>query len=254
MKKKTCILLLVCFAVGSVFSQMVIGSTDISSAAVLKIDIPDTAMKIPILSVAAKNNGQNPVSNPARGLLIYNTNKLISDNLIDGATYWGDNNQYYSFTTRQGIIDVINDSRIPLMVFSTTVGQKANVGCGAGTCSGWQWSPFDPTSSEILIDSFSAWNTGNNSYTIPLTDTYVIEYSTNISNSSNGDGTSAQNIYKNGISANVASGRFISVTNRAYTTVMMVQGFNAGDVLNFKYIYTQNNYRLQTGTINIYKY
>ncbi|MDR6923637.1 hypothetical protein [Chryseobacterium sp. 2987] len=44
------------------------------------------------------------------------------------------------------------------------------------------------TSSVSVFIAISFWNTGNNTYTIP--DTGVIEYSTNISNSPNGDGTS----------------------------------------------------------------
>ncbi|ROI05112.1 hypothetical protein EGI16_07270 [Chryseobacterium sp. G0240] len=234
--------------------QVVIGSDQVSEASILKLDMENRALKIPVLSIPSKGDIQNPVLNPARGLLLYNTSYLISENLDEGVAYWGNNNQYYSLTTRQGIEDIINDSHIPLMIFSTTVGQKNNIPCGAGTCSGWTWTPFNPTAAEILIDSYTAWNTGNNTYTIPVTDTYVIEYSTNISNSSNGDGTSSQNIYNNGSNINNAAGRYISTTNRAYTTVMMVRELTKGDVLDFKYVYTQNNYRLQTGTVNIYKY
>lgn len=238
----------------AVFSQIVIGSDAVSPASILKLDMPNRALKLPVLSIPAKENVQSPVANPARGLLFYNSNARISDNLIDGISYWGANAQYYSLTTRQGIEDVIDDSNIPLMILSSAVGQKANVPCGAGTCSGWTWTSFNPVTSEILIDSYSAWNTGNNTFTIPDTDTYVIEYSTNISNSSNGDGTSSQIVYRNGNSVNFTSGRFITTTNRAYTTTMFVQEFNKGDVIEFKYVYTQNNYRLQVGNVNIYRY
>ncbi|WP_129056407.1 MULTISPECIES: hypothetical protein [unclassified Chryseobacterium] len=235
-------------------AQMVIGSDQVSDAAILKLDMANKALKIPLLSIPSKNNTQVPVQNPARGLLLYNTNPIISDNLDDEVSYWGNAGQYYSITTVNGIEDVIHDSNIPLMIFSTTVGQKNNIACGAGACSGWTWTSFNPTSAEILIDSYTAWNTGNNTYTIPATDTYVIEYNTNISNSSNGDGTSSQNIYRNGNSMNNVSGRYVTLTNRAYTTVMLIQEFTKGDVVDFKYVYTQNNYRLETGTVNIYKY
>lgn len=252
--KKKIIHILFSLLVSQGYAQMVIGSDQTSEAAVLKLDMGNKALKIPVLTISGKGDVQIPVQDPERGLLMYNAQQNISDNLDDEVSYWGNGNQYYSLTTAQGIEDVINDSHIPLMIFSTTVGQKNNIPCGAGACSGWTWTPFNPTPAEILIDSYTAWNTGNNTYTIPATNTYVIEYNTNISNNSNGDGTSSQNIYRNGSGINNASGRYITSTNRAYTTVMMVQEFTKGDVLDFKYVYTQNNYRLQTGTVNIYKY
>lgn len=253
MKNKTLILSLF-FFIKFLTAQVVIGSDKVSDAALLKLDMENRAFKIPLLPVTSKLDTQNPVQNPARGLLMYNTSHAISDNLDQEVSYWSGAGGYYSMTTAQGIVDVINDSKIPLMIFSTTVGQKNNIACGAGACSGWTWTPFDPTAAEILIDSFSAWNTSNNTFTVPATDTYVIEYSTNISNNTNGDGTSTQVIYRNGNNVNSSSGRYITSTNRAYTTVMVVQELTEGDALDFKYVFTQNNYRLQTGTINIYKY
>ncbi|MBV8326519.1 hypothetical protein [Chryseobacterium sp.] len=253
MKKKIINLGFVLF-ITRIAAQMVIGSDQVSEAAILKLDMENKALKLPVLSISSKGNDQTPVLHPARGLLMYNTNQTISENLDNEVSYWGAAGQYYSLTTAQGIEDVINDSDIPLMIFSTAVGPKNNIACGAGACSGWTWTPFNPTSAEILIDSYTAWNIGNNTYTIPATDTYVIEYNTNISNSSNGDGTSSQAIYRNGGAINNAAGRYITSTSRAYTTVMIVQEFTKGDVLDFKYVYTQNNYQLQTGMVNIYKY
>ncbi|MDR2275808.1 MAG: hypothetical protein LBF27_33175 [Sphingobacterium sp.] len=254
MKKLMIILPLFMASITKVYSQFVIGSDKAASASILKLDMPDRALKLPVLSVLSKGNGQDPVLEPANGLMFYNSNPVITENLIDGICYWTEEGQYNSFTTNKGIDEVINDSHIPLMIFSSTTGAKANVPCGAGACSGWTWTSFNPSSAEISIDSYQGWDLSNHTYTIPSTEFYVIEYNTNISNSANQGGTSSQVLYVNGTNLNSTSGRYITSTAIAYTSTMLIHQFNKGDVLDFKYVFTQNNYRLEMGNVNIYKY
>ncbi|MEG1312750.1 MAG: hypothetical protein RSD40_00375, partial [Bacilli bacterium] len=204
--KRISILLIYVLSCNSIYSQVVIGSENVSNASILKVDIPNKAIKLPTLSITDKNDNQSPVLNPARGLLFYNVNNMISDNIIDGVSYWGYNNQYQTFTTKKGIEDVIKDSHIPLMIFSSTVGQKSNIACGSGSCSGWTWTSFNPVPSEVFIDSYTAWDINDHMYEIPETETYIIEYSTNISNNANGDGTSNQNLFVNGNSLSFSAG------------------------------------------------
>lgn len=236
----------------ALYGQSAIGSRAQSDVAQLDLESSSKGVLVPGMSVPESGDNASPVQDPAVGLWLFNTGPgNIKQNLGWGSTYWGTGPKYQTMCTTNGIYDIIEDSNIPLLIFSIQAGQKNNIPCGTGSCGG-QRVKLVPTASEILIDNFYGWNQAGSNYSVNEDAIYVIEYVSEISNS--GGGTSVEDIFLNGSSNGFAFGRYLTSMSRAYTTLSVVMNVKAGDKLEFYYSYTANNYRLENATINVYKY
>ncbi|MDH6250620.1 hypothetical protein M2347_000347 [Chryseobacterium sp. H1D6B] len=232
------------------FGQVVIGSTNISAGAILKLDTNSKALRIPRLSVTNRTSTTTPIPSPALGVMIYNTNMDITNDITPSITYWASDNRYHSQTTPTATENIISSAQIPLLIFTAAIGQKPYTALGSS--AGGSYTTVALTSSEILVDKYFGWNSGTNQYKVPSTGTYVVEFISEMSNSTNTGGTSVNRLLKNGTSIIAIAGRF--VINRMYTTLISTQNFTANDLITFQYIFTANSYRIESGTINIYKY
>ncbi|EJL74036.1 hypothetical protein [Chryseobacterium populi] len=251
MKTKTIILLL--GVMMTMFNaQVVIGSTNVSQAAILKLDSNSKALRIPGLSITNRTNTVTPVASPAVGLFFYNTSSDAGNDIAKGIGYWGSDNRYHSQATFTATEEIISTSQIPLLVFSAAIGQKPIT--SLGSAAGGAFTKLTLSAAEIIIDKYSGWVTAANQYKIPASGIYMIEFITDMSNTGNNGGTTTQNILKG--TANFASsyGRDNVINNRMYTTTISTQNLTVNDLLTFEYTYTANNYRIQSGTLNIYKY
>ncbi|MBB4805922.1 hypothetical protein HNP38_001194 [Chryseobacterium defluvii] len=233
-------------------AQVVIGSGSVSPAAILKLDSNNKALRIPNLSITNRTDAANPIGSPAVGLMLYNTNTSISNDIAKGISYWGSDNRYHSAATPASTDEIISTSQIPLLVFSAAIGQKPVI--ASGSAVGGVPATLMLATSEILFDKFDGWNSTTSKYSIPSAGIYMLEFITEMSNTGNNGGTTLQEIIKGTTSLASAYGRDNIINNRMYTTVITTQGLAMNDLLAFKYSYTANNYRIQSGTLNIYKY
>ncbi|WP_139166237.1 hypothetical protein [Chryseobacterium soldanellicola] len=195
-----------------------------------------------------------PIASPATGVMLYNTNTNINTDIAKGVTYWGSDNSYHSEASYSATEAIISSSNIPLLVFSAAIGQKPNV--PVGYTAGGPFTNLSLTGPEILFDKYAAWNPAGNQYKIPASGVYMVEYISEMSNAANMGGTPSLRISNSTTNTNIITGygRFIPLANRMYTTLIITQNLLSTDVLIFKYIYTDNNYRMEKGTLNIYKY
>jgi hypothetical protein len=242
--------LILIFSTELYFGQVVIGSTNISAGAILKLDTNSKALRIPQLAVTNRNSTTTPIPSPALGVMLYNTNMDITNDITPSITYWASDNRYHSQTTSNATENIISSAQIPLLIFTAAIGQKPYT--VLGNSSGGSYTTVTLTSTEILVDKYFGWNSGTSQYKVPSTGTYVVEFISEMSNSTNTGGTSINRLLKNGVNINSIFGRF--VVNRMYTTLINTQNFAINDFLTFQYIYTADNYRIESGTINIYKY
>ncbi|MFC5875218.1 hypothetical protein ACFP3I_21905 [Chryseobacterium arachidis] len=83
---------------------------------------------------------------------------------------------------------------------------------------------------------------------------YMIEFITEMSNTGNNGGTTVHTLLRGASGLATSYGRDNTINNRMYTTTILTTNLTLNDLLTFQYIYTANNYRIQTGTLNIYKY
>lgn len=232
------------------FGQVVIGSDNVSAGAILKLDANNKALRIPNLSVTNRANTTTPIPSPALGVMLYNTNMDISNDITPSITYWASDNQYHSQATSTATENIISSAQIPLLIFTASVSQKPYT--VLGTAGGGAATPLTLTTQEILVDEYSGWDVGTNQYKIPSTGTYVVEFISVMSNSANSGGTSTNRLSNNGTNISFISGRF--VLNRMYTTLISTQNLTMGNLLALQYSYTAGNYRMESGTVNIYKY
>lgn len=235
-------------------AQVVIGSGNVSLPAILKLDANNKALRIPNLSVTSRTNAVTPIVSPVSGLAIYNTNMDIVNNIAKGITYWGSDNQYHSQATSTATEAAISSSQIPLLIFSAAIGQKPIT--PLGSAFGGSNVALTLTAPEIIIDKYFGWNNSTNEYKIPANGIYMIEFVANMSNTGNAGGTTVLLLYKAGTATLVTQslGGFNPLTNRMYTTLTTTQNLILNELLNFKYWFTANNYRMESGTLNIYKY
>ncbi|ANF51882.1 hypothetical protein A0O34_15790 [Chryseobacterium glaciei] len=233
-------------------AQVIIGSANSSPAAILKLDANNKALRIPNLSVTNRTNAVTPILSPANGVMIYNTNTDINNDIAKGITYWGSDSKYHSQASYSATEAVISSSQIPLLIFSAAIGQKPNV--PVGFTAGGGYTVLNLSTPEILFDKYLGWNMTNNQFKIPSTGIYMLEFVTDMSNTGNNGGTPVLRITKGGTTLISISGRFNNVSNRMYTTLITTQNLSVNDLLDFRYVYTDNNYSIQTGTLNIYKY
>ncbi|NML72357.1 hypothetical protein HHL23_21590 [Chryseobacterium sp. RP-3-3] len=235
-------------------AQVVIGSSNVSLAAILKLDANNKALRIPNLSITSRTSTTIPIVSPVSGLTIYNTNTDIVNNIAKGITYWGSDNQYHSQATPTATEAAISSSQIPLLIFSAAIGQKPIT--PLGSAFGGSRVALTLTTPEIIMDKYSGWNVSTSEYKIPATGIYMIEFVANMSNTGNVGGTTILELYKAGITTLIATsyGGFNPLTNRMYTTLTTTQNLTVNELLNFKYWFTANNYRMESGTLNIYKY
>lgn len=240
------------FIVSLANAQVVIGSSSVSQSAILKLDSSNKALRIPALSVANKADTSTPITNPATGVILYNTNDNIASDIAKGLTHWGSDNNYYSQATASSSEKIIQSTHIPILIFSAAIGIKPII--AAGSSAGGGFTDLTLTSSEILFDKYSGWNNSNNQYLTPSSGIYMIEFVTEMSNTGNIGGTTLQMILRGTSGLASSYGRDSTINNRMYTTTMVSTNLALNDLLTFKYIYTANNYRIQTGTLNIYKY
>lgn len=229
--------------------QVVIGSANTSAGAILKLDTNSKALRIPLLSVTDRSSTVLPIPSPALGVMLYNTNTDITNDIASSITYWASDNRYHSQITATSTEDIISSSKIPTLVFTAAVGQKPYT--ASGSTAGGAYTTTKLTSAEILVDNYFGWNIGTNQYKVPSTGTYIVEFISEMS-CTNGAGTSQHRLLKNGTNINSILGRY--VVNRMYTALIETGNFTANDLLTFQYIFTANNYRMEAGTINIYKY
>ncbi|AZB18093.1 hypothetical protein EG352_10055 [Chryseobacterium indologenes] len=230
--------------------QFVIGSTNVSPGAIVKLDANNKALRIPNLAITARNSTTTPITAPALGVLLYNTSMDINNDLTPSLAYWGSDNQYHSQATSTATESIISSANIPLLIFSANIGQKPYT--VLGTASGGSATPLTLTSQEILVDKYSGWNLGTSQYTVPSTGIYLVEFVSVMSNTANSGGTSTNRLLDNGSFIGFVSGRF--VLNRMYTTLINTRNLTVNHLLSFQYSYTAGNYRMESGTINIYKY
>ncbi|QBA19688.1 hypothetical protein EU348_00305 [Chryseobacterium indologenes] len=251
MKSKLLILFLGLMAIMN-NAQMVIGSANVSQSAILKLDSNNKALRVPSLSVTDNADAASPIASPATGVMFYNTNSNTASDIIKGITYWGSDNKYHHQANAASTDDIIAAANIPLLIFSAAVGQKATV--PIGSAGGGAFTTLTLTPSEILFDKYAGWNSSTSQYKIPSTGIYMLEFISEMSNTGNNGGTTTHNILKGTTSLISAFGRDNLINNRMYTTIISTQNLILNDLMTFKYIYTANNYRIESGTINIYKY
>ncbi|UOU97081.1 hypothetical protein MUU74_11310 [Chryseobacterium daecheongense] len=233
-------------------AQIVIGSSNASPAAALKLDSNDKALRIPNLSITSRTDATNPISSPATGVMLYNINSSITNDITKGIGYWGSDSQYHSQATPASADEIVSTSQIPSLIFSAAIGQKPII--ASGSAAGGSWTRLSLITSEILFDKYAAWNSTTNQYKTPSSGIYMLEFITDMSNTGNNGGTSTHRILKAAALMVSASGRDSVINNRMYTTLITTQNLTLNDLLAFEYIYTANNYRIQSGTLNIYKY
>ncbi|SHG35685.1 hypothetical protein SAMN05443633_11411 [Chryseobacterium arachidis] len=233
-------------------AQVVIGSSSASQSAMLKLDSGNKALRIPSLSVTNKTDITNPISNPAVGVMLYNTNSDIGNDIAKGITYWSSDNTYRSQATPTSTEEIIASSQIPLLIFSAAIGQKPII--AAGSAAGGSFTNLTLTTAEILFDKYSGWNISTNKYLTPSNGLYMIEFITEMSNTGNNGGTTVHTLLRGASGLATSYGRDNTINNRMYTTTILTTNLTLNDLLTFQYIYTANNYRIQTGTLNIYKY
>ncbi|MFC3159844.1 hypothetical protein ACFOEQ_16340 [Chryseobacterium arachidis] len=164
-------------------AQVVIGSSSASQSAMLKLDSGNKALRIPSLSVTNKTDITNPISNPAVGVMLYNTNSDIGNDIAKGITYWSSDNTYRSQATPTSTEEIIASSQIPLLIFSAAIGQKPII--AAGSAAGGSFTNLTLTTAEILFDKYSGWNISTNKYLTPSNGLYMIEFITEMSNTGN---------------------------------------------------------------------
>ncbi|MBV8328704.1 hypothetical protein [Chryseobacterium sp.] len=232
------------------FGQLVIGSTNVSTGAVLKLDANNKALRIPNLTISNKASTVAPIPSPALGVMLYNTTMDITNDLTPSITYWASDNQYHSEATSTATESIISSTHVPLLIFTAAVTQKPYT--VLGTAGGGGATPLTLTSQEVLVDKYWGWNFSTNQYTVPSTGIYAIEFVSIMSNAANSGGTSTNRLSRNGSNISFISGRF--VLNRMYTTLISTQNLNVNDILAFQYSFTAGNYRIESGTVNIYKY
>lgn len=251
MKTRTIILLL--GLITAMFNaQVVIGSANISQAAILKLDSNTKALRIPSLSVTNREDAVTPIASPAVGVFFYNTNSDAGNDIAKGIGYWGSDSKYHSQATFTSTEEVISTSQIPLLIFSAAIGQKPIT--PLGSAAGGANTKLALTAAEIVIDKYSGWITASNQYKIPASGIYMLEFVTEMSNTGNNGGTTIQNILRGATNVAGSYGRDNTINNRMYTTTIITQSLTVSDLLIFEYGYTANNYRIQSGTLNIYKY
>ncbi|KYH06632.1 hypothetical protein A1704_23410 [Chryseobacterium cucumeris] len=251
MKSKLLILFLGLMAIMN-NAQMVIGSSNVSQSAILKLDSNNKALRVPNLSVTDNADAASPIASPATGVMFYNTNSNTANDIIKGITYWGSDSKYHHQANATSTDDIIATENIPLLIFSAAVGQKATI--PIGSAGGGSSTTLTLTPSEIIFDKYVGWNSSTSQYKVPSTGIYMLEFITEMSNIGNNGGTTIQEIFKGSSSLVSAFGRDNVINNRMYTTVISTQNMTLSDLMTFKYLYTANNYRIESGTINIYKY
>lgn len=232
------------------FAQFVIGSANVSPGAIVKLDANNKALKIPNLAITNKTSTTTPITAPALGVMLYNTAMNINNDITPSIAYWGSDNQYHSQATSTATENIISSTNIPILIFSATIIQKPYM--VLGTASGGAPVPLTLSPQEVLVDKYSGWSFANNQYTVPATGIYLVEFVSVMSNSANSGGTSTNRLLDNGSYVGFISGRF--VLNRMYTTLINTRNIIANHLLSFQYSYTAGNYRMESGTVNIYKY
>lgn len=226
-------------------AQVVIGSYNITPAAMLKLDSNEKALKVPVLSILNKTDGASPISSPANGIMVYNSNNNIAANIGKSLSWWKSNNEYCFQANNSLIQESISDSHIPVLIFSARSGQKPIIAVGnAG------FTNVILSDSEIQLDYYSGWN--SNQYKISREGQYIVEFISEIS--APDGGTLSNRLITNGTNMPLIRGRYIPTLSRAFATNISAHNFTANTILNFAYQYTNSNYRLESGTINIYKY
>lgn len=230
-------------------AQVVIGSSNVTPAAMLKLDSNVKALRIPALSITAKTDALTPIPSPANGLMLYNTNSNIPNEIGKSLAYWGSDNQYH-FQGTQNIINSMVD-RSPILVFSAKIGQKPPFSTAVPK------PVVSLTSSEILKDTYGGWSA--NKYTISKAGIYTMEFVAELYDNS-GSARWGQthieltpNISPNFFEACVAS--FVPLLGRACPSSILVYNLPANTRIEFKYVTNVlNSSRLNSGTINIYKH
>ncbi|WP_123868179.1 hypothetical protein [Chryseobacterium lactis] len=250
MKAKLFYLSILLFMAQFYFGQVVIGSANVSAGAILKLDANNKALRIPSLSVTDKTSITTPIPAPAVGVMLYNTTMDINNDLTPSIAYWGSDNKYHSQATSTATESIISSANIPLLIFTAAITQKPYT--VLGTASAGAPTPLTLGAQEILVDKYSGWDLATNQYKVPATGIYVVEFISVMSNAANSGGTSTNRLLNNGSYIGFISGRF--VLNRMYTTLISTRSLTVNHLLSFQYSFTAGNYRMESGTVNIYKY
>lgn len=238
------------FTTSFYWAQVVIGSSNVTSAAMLKLDHNTKAMRLPVLSVTNSSNSLTPVPSPTNGLLFYNSTTNIPNNIGRTLTYWSSDNQYHFQGTKNIAWQMINTARIPVLIFSAKIGQKP-----VTTTTGATDVTLIP--SEILEDTFSGWNPTTNRYNISMAGVYSAEFIPEISRSTTGGTLGNALITVTGMPNLILANDlvpFINTILKAFPITGLMFNSTANVNIQFSYAANAANYRLNSGTINIYKH
>ncbi|WP_131724396.1 hypothetical protein [Chryseobacterium indologenes] len=231
-------------------AQVVIGSSNVTPSAMLKLDSNTKALRIPGFSIINNTDALTPISSPANGLMVYNTSSDISNGIDKALAYWGSDGQYH-FQGSTNIADNITDKdRIPILVFSANVGPKQPDTAGTTI-----FKTIPLAGAEILLDQHFAWNSDR--YIFPKSGVYTVEILIDLSKSSTITNIGELRIINNGTTVATSFVKVIPSFNRGSIPVTLTRNFNANTNLIFNYRFSNlgaGTYRLESGTINIYRH
>lgn len=229
-------------------AQVVIGSSNVTPSAMLKLDSNTKALRIPGFSIINSTDALAPISSPANGLMVYNTSSDIFNGIDKALAYWGSDGQYH-FQGSTNIADNITDKdRIPILVFSANIGQKENIS-GASI-----YRTIPLTNDEILIDTHFAWD--NDKYIFPKNGVYTIEILVDLNKDSTNNTVGTVNVIYSGTTVATNAQRVVPPLNRGAIPVTLTRNFSANSNVTFNYRFDlgAGNYRIESGTINIYRH
>ncbi|KFF20102.1 hypothetical protein [Chryseobacterium sp. JM1] len=229
-------------------AQVVIGSGNVTPGAMLKLDSHVKGLRIPVLSITNKTSTVTPVLSPANGLIFYNTNTDIANNIGETLAYWSTDNQYHFHGTQNITKQIIYEARIPVLIFSAKIGSRP-----ASTSS---FTQVSVTASEILEDTYYGWN--SNKYTISTAGVYTVEFTAEISHPT-GTGVilsrSTISVSGQGPSSVITSASpFIISLKKGFSPATLTFNALANTNIVFRYSLDMPNYQLESGTISIYKH
>lgn len=228
-------------------AQVVIGSSNITPAAMLKLDSNIKGLRIPVFSITNNSDAVTPIPAPANGLMIYNTNISLPNGIARSIGYWGGDSKYHFQGTRDIARRTVASGRIPVLIFSAKIGPKPIITTGSAQVS--------LTETEILEDTYFGWSSSSNQYNISMTGVYTIEFIGQISHAS-GASYGFVDILRNGASLNAGcAAPFISSLNKSFpSSHVTVNNITANNNLRFEYKLDVTNFKLESGTINIYQH
>lgn len=196
------------FMILSVFgtAQVGINTSSPDKSAALEIYATDKGMLIPRIPLTGKDD-KNTITNPANGLIVYNTNEgnngtpgvALDDVHKDNFYYFsGTENSWSLLVNDTWLVNELDKLGVPrlMLVAGFSAGKNNPVGADLGSGSEIRHVEFD----NILFDRTGSYNTTNFTYTAPYAGYYQIQYNLALNSLVDITTSSYSNIYRLGVS------------------------------------------------------